>query len=112
MLFFLSSCVKLINIGEQRPPPIKIITGVFLHDDVQLKKSENAWKPGRKRESLPAEPESQRTQVGPNIQKKHKAVATCRNYIYRHIFIINDKVYVIDDFQSIGNSSKNSVLNL
>ena len=67
MLFLLSSCVKPVNIGAQRPPPRKIITAVFLQNDVQLQKSENAWKPGRKREGLPVEPESQRTQVRPNI---------------------------------------------
>ena len=70
MLFFLSSCVKPVNIGAQRPPPRKIIT--VLQNDVQLQKSENAWKRGRKREGLPAEPESQRTQVRPNILKTTK----------------------------------------
>ncbi|XP_053272694.1 eukaryotic translation initiation factor 4 gamma 3 [Pleuronectes platessa] len=53
---------KLKNLGVRRPPPRKIIMGLSLHDDVQLKKSENAWKPGMKRESLPAEPESNKTQ--------------------------------------------------
>ncbi|XP_053285581.1 eukaryotic translation initiation factor 4 gamma 3-like [Pleuronectes platessa] len=53
---------QLKNLGARRPPPRKIIMGLSLHDDVQLKKSENAWKPGMKRESLPAEPESNKTQ--------------------------------------------------
>ncbi|XP_053285555.1 eukaryotic translation initiation factor 4 gamma 3-like [Pleuronectes platessa] len=52
----------LKNLGARRPPPRKIIMGLSLHDDVQLKKSENAWKPGMKRERLPAEPESNKTQ--------------------------------------------------
>ncbi|XP_053267682.1 LOW QUALITY PROTEIN: eukaryotic translation initiation factor 4 gamma 3-like [Pleuronectes platessa] len=53
---------QLKNLGARRPPPRKIIMGLSLHNDVQLKKSENAWKPGMKRESLPAEPESNKTQ--------------------------------------------------
>lgn len=39
-----------MNIGTRRPPPRKIIMNVSVNDDVQLKKSENAWKPGMKRE--------------------------------------------------------------
>ncbi|XP_047195243.1 eukaryotic translation initiation factor 4 gamma 3 [Hippoglossus stenolepis] len=52
---------RLINIGAQRPPPRRIIN-LSVFDNVQLKKSENAWKPSMKRKSLPAELESQRTQ--------------------------------------------------
>ncbi|XP_062254198.1 eukaryotic translation initiation factor 4 gamma 3-like [Platichthys flesus] len=51
-----------VTLGVRRPPPRKIIMSLSLHDDVQLRKSENAWKPGMKRESLPAEPESNKTQ--------------------------------------------------
>lgn len=36
---------------------------VSVNDDVQLKKAENAWKPGMKRESAIEEPETQKTQV-------------------------------------------------
>lgn len=49
---------------------------VVVNDDVQLKKAENAWKPGLKRESLAEDPEIQKTQAGPNIpyttSKTHK----------------------------------------
>lgn len=37
---------------------------VSVNDDVQLKKSENAWKPGLKREGAAEDPENQKTQVG------------------------------------------------
>lgn len=40
---------------------------VVVNDDVQLKKAENAWKPGLKREGLAEDPEIQKTQAGPNI---------------------------------------------
>ncbi|KAG5282217.1 hypothetical protein AALO_G00053560 [Alosa alosa] len=41
----------LLNVGGlRRPPPRKIIMNVSV-DDVQLKKAENAWKPGLKRET-------------------------------------------------------------
>uniref|UniRef100_A0A8C7Y5U6 Eukaryotic translation initiation factor 4 gamma, 3a n=1 Tax=Oryzias sinensis TaxID=183150 RepID=A0A8C7Y5U6_9TELE len=53
---------KLMNMGTRRPPPRKIIMNVTVNDDVQLKKAENAWKPGMKRETLPEDPEAQRTQ--------------------------------------------------
>ncbi|XP_054906390.1 eukaryotic translation initiation factor 4 gamma 3 isoform X7 [Poeciliopsis prolifica] len=52
----------LMNMGTRRPPPRKIIVNVPVNDDVQLKKSENAWKPGMKREGLPDDPETQKTQ--------------------------------------------------
>ncbi|KAI4881286.1 hypothetical protein NFI96_032553 [Prochilodus magdalenae] len=52
----------LLNVGLRRPPPRKIIMNVSVNDDVQLKKAENAWKPGMKRETAPEEPESQKTQ--------------------------------------------------
>lgn len=42
---------------------------VSVHDDVQLKKSENAWKPGMKREGPSEDPEAQKTQV--KIKKIH-----------------------------------------
>ncbi|XP_070694151.1 eukaryotic translation initiation factor 4 gamma 3 isoform X3 [Pempheris klunzingeri] len=52
----------LMNIGARRPPPRKIIMNVSVNDDVQLKKSENAWKPGMKREGPSEDPEIQKTQ--------------------------------------------------
>lgn len=52
-----------MNIGTRRPPPRKIIMNVSVHDEVQLKKSENAWKPGLKREGVAEDPEMQKTKV-------------------------------------------------
>lgn len=53
----------LLNIGARRPLPRKIIMNVSVNDDVQLKKSENAWKPGVKRADVVVEdPEAQNTQ--------------------------------------------------
>lgn len=52
----------LMNISSRRPPPRKIIMNVSVNDDVQLKKAENAWKPGMKREELPEDPETVKTQ--------------------------------------------------
>uniref|UniRef100_I3IW89 Eukaryotic translation initiation factor 4 gamma 3 n=1 Tax=Oreochromis niloticus TaxID=8128 RepID=I3IW89_ORENI len=52
----------IMSIGQRRPPPRKIIMNVVVNDDVQLKKAENAWKPGMKRESLAEDPEIQKTQ--------------------------------------------------
>ncbi|XP_048028553.1 eukaryotic translation initiation factor 4 gamma 3 isoform X2 [Megalobrama amblycephala] len=49
-------------IHVRRPPPRKIIVNLSVNDDVQLKKSENAWKPGMKRESVADDPEALRTQ--------------------------------------------------
>lgn len=37
---------------------------VSVNDEVQLKKAENAWKPGMKREDAAEDSESQKTQVG------------------------------------------------
>uniref|UniRef100_A0A3B3DP22 Eukaryotic translation initiation factor 4 gamma, 3a n=1 Tax=Oryzias melastigma TaxID=30732 RepID=A0A3B3DP22_ORYME len=50
------------NMGTRRPPPRKIIMNVTVNDDVQLKKAENAWKPGMKRESPPEDLDAQKTQ--------------------------------------------------
>uniref|UniRef100_A0A3Q1CGK5 Eukaryotic translation initiation factor 4 gamma 3 n=1 Tax=Amphiprion ocellaris TaxID=80972 RepID=A0A3Q1CGK5_AMPOC len=52
----------LMNTGARRPPPRKIIMNVSVNDDVQLKKSENAWKPGLKREGPAEDPETLKTQ--------------------------------------------------
>lgn len=52
----------LMNISSRRPPPRKIIMNVSVNDDVQLKKAENAWKPGMKREDLPEDPDTLKTQ--------------------------------------------------
>ncbi|TMS19607.1 Eukaryotic translation initiation factor 4 gamma 3 [Larimichthys crocea] len=53
---------KLMNTGQRRPPPRKIIMNVSVNDEIQLKKSENAWKPGMKREGHVDDPEIQKTQ--------------------------------------------------
>uniref|UniRef100_A0A8C5C2B7 Eukaryotic translation initiation factor 4 gamma 3 n=1 Tax=Gadus morhua TaxID=8049 RepID=A0A8C5C2B7_GADMO len=50
----------MVNMGARRPPPRKIIMNVS--DDIQLKKSENAWKPGLKREAVGEETEVNQTQ--------------------------------------------------
>ncbi|XP_034388717.1 eukaryotic translation initiation factor 4 gamma 3 isoform X2 [Cyclopterus lumpus] len=53
---------QVINIGARRPPPRKIIMNVSVNE-IQLKKSENAWKPGMKRpEVLVEDPVVQDTQ--------------------------------------------------
>ncbi|XP_033823071.1 eukaryotic translation initiation factor 4 gamma 3 isoform X3 [Periophthalmus magnuspinnatus] len=52
----------LMNISSRRPPPRKIIMNVSVNDDVQLKKAENAWKPGMKREGPPEDPDTLKTQ--------------------------------------------------
>lgn len=53
-----------MSLGSRRIIPRKIIMNVTVMDDVQLKKSENAWKPGLKREGPAEDPENQKTQVG------------------------------------------------
>ncbi|KAK7128847.1 hypothetical protein R3I94_017167 [Phoxinus phoxinus] len=52
----------LLNVGLRRPSGRKIITNVSVNDEVQLKTTENAWKPGLKRESAIEDPDAQRTQ--------------------------------------------------
>uniref|UniRef100_A0AAR2JGJ1 Eukaryotic translation initiation factor 4 gamma 3 n=1 Tax=Pygocentrus nattereri TaxID=42514 RepID=A0AAR2JGJ1_PYGNA len=52
----------LLNVGLRRPPLRKIIMNVSVNDEVQLKKAENAWKPGMKREIAAEDPETQKTQ--------------------------------------------------
>ncbi|KAL4646003.1 eukaryotic translation initiation factor 4 gamma 3-like isoform X3 [Arapaima gigas] len=52
----------LLNVNLRRPPPRKIIMNVSVNDEVQLKKAENAWKPGMKREGAVDDPEAHRTQ--------------------------------------------------
>ncbi|KAJ8332711.1 hypothetical protein SKAU_G00425000 [Synaphobranchus kaupii] len=52
----------LINVGLRRPPPRKIIMNISVNDEVQLKKAENAWKPGMKREGVADAPDTNRTQ--------------------------------------------------
>uniref|UniRef100_A0A671TDN0 Eukaryotic translation initiation factor 4 gamma 3-like n=1 Tax=Sinocyclocheilus anshuiensis TaxID=1608454 RepID=A0A671TDN0_9TELE len=49
-------------INMRRLPPRKIIVNVSVNDDVKLKKAENAWKPGMKRENVMDDPEALRTQ--------------------------------------------------
>nr|XP_046168178.1 eukaryotic translation initiation factor 4 gamma 3-like isoform X11 [Oncorhynchus gorbuscha] len=48
--------------GARRPPPRKIILNVSANDEVQLKKAENAWKPGMKRAGPSDDPEVITTQ--------------------------------------------------
>lgn len=44
-----------------------------VNDDIQLKKAENAWKPGMKREGQSEETEAQKTQAGRiNYPRKYK----------------------------------------
>uniref|UniRef100_A0A672M2Q7 Eukaryotic translation initiation factor 4 gamma 3 n=1 Tax=Sinocyclocheilus grahami TaxID=75366 RepID=A0A672M2Q7_SINGR len=50
----------LINV--RRLPPRKIIVNVSVTDDIQLKKAENAWKPGMKKENVTDDPEALKTQ--------------------------------------------------
>uniref|UniRef100_A0A672M2U8 Eukaryotic translation initiation factor 4 gamma 3 n=1 Tax=Sinocyclocheilus grahami TaxID=75366 RepID=A0A672M2U8_SINGR len=60
---FFSICTlypKLINV--RRLPPRKIIVNVSVTDDIQLKKAENAWKPGMKKENVTDDPEALKTQ--------------------------------------------------
>lgn len=52
-----------MSLGSRRIIPRKIIMNVTV-EDVQLKKSENAWKPGLKREGAAEDSENQNTQVG------------------------------------------------
>ncbi|KAI1890557.1 hypothetical protein AGOR_G00154910 [Albula goreensis] len=52
----------LMSASTRRVQPRKIIMNVSVNDDVQLKKAENAWKPGMKREGLGDDPETQKTQ--------------------------------------------------
>ncbi|XP_051735410.1 eukaryotic translation initiation factor 4 gamma 3 isoform X7 [Ctenopharyngodon idella] len=52
----------LLNVGLRRPPGRKIITNVSVNDEVQLRTTENAWKPGMKRESAVEDPDAQKTQ--------------------------------------------------
>uniref|UniRef100_A0AAQ4QS81 Eukaryotic translation initiation factor 4 gamma 3 n=1 Tax=Gasterosteus aculeatus aculeatus TaxID=481459 RepID=A0AAQ4QS81_GASAC len=53
---------QMMNMGTRRPPPRKIIMNVSVNE-IQLKKSENAWKPGMKRPEVQADdPEVQNTQ--------------------------------------------------
>ncbi|XP_053307369.1 eukaryotic translation initiation factor 4 gamma 3 [Spea bombifrons] len=61
--------VPLLNVGPrrsqpgQRREPRKIIMNISVTDDVHLKKSENAWKPSVKRDSMPEDPENLKTQA-------------------------------------------------
>ncbi|CAL9704634.1 unnamed protein product [Knipowitschia caucasica] len=52
----------LMSMSSRRPPPRKIIMNVSVNDDIQLKKAENAWKPGLKRETAPEDPGTINTQ--------------------------------------------------
>uniref|UniRef100_W5KAJ0 Eukaryotic translation initiation factor 4 gamma 3 n=1 Tax=Astyanax mexicanus TaxID=7994 RepID=W5KAJ0_ASTMX len=61
----------LLSLGARRPPPRKIIMNVSVNDDVQLKKAENAWKPGMKREAATEDQETQKTQ---DVLKKVRSI--------------------------------------
>nr|XP_057910585.1 eukaryotic translation initiation factor 4 gamma 3-like isoform X3 [Doryrhamphus excisus] len=52
----------LMSMGTRRPPPRKIIMNMSVNDEIQLKRSENAWKPGAKRECVVEDPETLKTQ--------------------------------------------------
>uniref|UniRef100_A0A673LPN0 Eukaryotic translation initiation factor 4 gamma 3-like n=1 Tax=Sinocyclocheilus rhinocerous TaxID=307959 RepID=A0A673LPN0_9TELE len=52
----------LLNVGLRRPPGRKIITNVSVHDEVQLKTTEHAWKPGMKRDNVIDDSETMKTQ--------------------------------------------------
>uniref|UniRef100_A0A672L9Q7 Eukaryotic translation initiation factor 4 gamma 3-like n=1 Tax=Sinocyclocheilus grahami TaxID=75366 RepID=A0A672L9Q7_SINGR len=52
----------LLNVGLRRPPGRKIITNVTVNDEVQLKTTEHAWKPGMKRDSVIDDSETMKTQ--------------------------------------------------
>ncbi|XP_068598109.1 eukaryotic translation initiation factor 4 gamma 3 [Brachionichthys hirsutus] len=54
---------SLLNIGARRPPARKIIVNVSVNNEVQLQKSDNAWKPGMKREGPTEDSDSEKTQV-------------------------------------------------
>ncbi|KAL0978497.1 hypothetical protein UPYG_G00171250 [Umbra pygmaea] len=58
------SHAHMMNMGgsARRPPPRKIILNVSANDEVQLKKAENAWKPGMKRAGPSDDPEVVTTQ--------------------------------------------------
>lgn len=69
---------------------------VSVSDDVQLKKSENAWKPGMKREGPAEDPEMQKTQVRPHVNadvctKTHEEELSIQQALHvatRHVFIL------------------------
>ncbi|XP_051967504.1 eukaryotic translation initiation factor 4 gamma 3-like [Xyrauchen texanus] len=50
----------LLNV--RRLPPRKIIVNVSVNDEIQLKKAENAWKPGMKKEGLTEDTEALKSQ--------------------------------------------------
>ncbi|XP_041063417.1 eukaryotic translation initiation factor 4 gamma 3-like isoform X7 [Carcharodon carcharias] len=58
----------VLNVGPrrsqhgQRREPRKIITNITVNDDIQLKKSENAWKPILKRDDISDDSDVQKTQ--------------------------------------------------
>ncbi|KAK3512623.1 hypothetical protein QTP70_018636, partial [Hemibagrus guttatus] len=52
----------LLSLPAWRPQPRKIIMNVSVNNEVQLQKSENAWKPGMKRETVTEDLGTQKTQ--------------------------------------------------
>lgn len=56
---------QLQNVGFRRPPGRKIITNLSVNNEVQLKTTENAWKPGMKLDSVIEDQETLKTQVCP-----------------------------------------------
>ncbi|XP_073731303.1 eukaryotic translation initiation factor 4 gamma 3 isoform X3 [Misgurnus anguillicaudatus] len=52
----------LLNVGLRRPSGRKIIMNLSVNEEVQLKTTENAWKPGMKRDSVAEDPEILKTQ--------------------------------------------------
>ncbi|XP_057176111.1 eukaryotic translation initiation factor 4 gamma 3 isoform X2 [Triplophysa rosa] len=53
---------QLQNVGFRRPPGRKIITNVSVNNEVQLRTTENAWKPGMKLDSVIEDQETLKTQ--------------------------------------------------
>lgn len=79
--------LQLLNVGLRRPPPRKIIMNVSVNDEVQLKKAENAWKPGMKRESPTDDSDTLSTQV------RHLAVSSFSTFKLR--LFLKTFVYLI-----------------
>lgn len=72
---------------------------VSVNDDVQLKKSENAWKPGLKRECPAEDTEMQKTRVRLNIYtdmctKTHKRYKDEELSIKKTLYITTRLVFI------------------
>ncbi|KAK1784439.1 hypothetical protein P4O66_010684, partial [Electrophorus voltai] len=56
------------SLSQDQTPPRKIISNVSMNNEVQLKKANNAWKPGMKRENT-QNPETQKTQLSTSLRR-------------------------------------------